>query len=242
MSRKITELKENAGLCFHCYKPIHSTNTRCTENGIVSCTNCFRVNVFTKKCSCNFPNRPPPLHVLRFCGDSADPDWYVDLQIHDKVVPALLNPSIKRGRVNLEFATWWQSVVLDSVYRDADTIVIETVRKGQSFEIPCDVFESQEEHLQLGREFMLAVGYSFTLEGMTIHSKSSPVLSSPFETQYVYNIDSHGQDLREFLNTRKFFLKKGRINKLSLPCSNGSKLRSIVVKRLNNESRRVIRK
>lgn len=238
MSKNLSMLKEKARLCFHCYKPLHAKGVKCIDNGIISCTWCFRLNVFTRKCNCTRPNMPQPLQVLRLIGNKDDSKWYVDLRLYEEVFPAFLNTSIKSGRVSSTFATWWQSVKGESVYLDAYTIVIETVRKGCLLQIPCSIVESPDDHIELGREFMQAVGYKFTLEGMTIDSETSPILHHPYEMEYVYNIPARGRDLRTYLNNKKFFLKKGRTLKpcFKQPITSNMK---VTIKRLNNS--RIVR-
>lgn len=215
--------------CFHCYSTEHTQDTRCTKNGIVSCTKCFRLNVFTAKCNCQNQTKKSPLQVLRFVGDRSAPKMFVDLLIHDEIVPAMLNTSIASSRVNPEFANWWQSVSTDSIYRDVNTVMIETVRKGLLMKIECNVIDLQENFIELGTDFMTAAGFSLTLEGVTINSNYSPVLSSPYLTEYVYNLRHQGRDLRSYLNRKKVFLKQGRIRKLSLKSPKPS-LRTVIVR------------
>lgn len=201
--------------CFHCYGTDHNTDLKCTKNGIVSCTKCFRLNVFTAKCNCQKPTQRSPMQVLRFVGKRSAPKMYVDLLLHDKIIPALLNTSIDTSRVNAEFANWWQSISTDSIYCDVNTIMIETVRKGLLMNIQCDVINSQENYIELGTDFMMATGFSMTLEGVSVDSKHSPILSSPHLMEYVYNLRHRGDDLRTYLNSKKFFLKQGRIHRPS---------------------------
>lgn len=201
--------------CFHCYGTDHNTDIKCTKNGIISCTKCFRFNVFTAKCNCENRAKKPPLQVLRLVGKKIAPKMFVDLLLHDEIVPAMLNTSIETSQVNTEFANWWQSISNDSIYRDVNTIMIETVRKGLRMRIQCTVIESQENWIELGTEFMMAAGFSMTLEGVNINSDHSPVLSNPHIFEYVYNLKDRGNDLRNYLNQKKHFLKKGRIYKPS---------------------------
>lgn len=220
MSRRQSVIKTVPKPCFHCYKKGHPSDEKCTRHGLISCTNCFRLNVFTKQCNCRQHHKPSPPQVLRMVGNRRSPRWYVDLYFHEVAIPALLNTTISRCRVNAEFATWYQSHHENSIYQDADTIVIETKRKGILLQITCDVFNNQKEHIEVGTELMMVCKYQFTLENITIDSELSPVSSSPYETEYVYNLMPRGCDLRTYLNSKKCFLKLGRINKLRLKSSN----------------------
>lgn len=219
--------------CFHCYKTDHGVETKCKKNGIVSCTKCFRLNVFTAKCNCQNLKKKTPLQVLRFVGKPSAPKMYIDLLVHNVIVPAMLNTSIDSSRVNSEFANWWQSISSESVYRDVNTILLETVRKGFSMKIQCEVIDLQENFIELGTDFMMAAGFSLTLEGVSISSEYSPIISSPFIMEYVYNLRHQGHDLRTYLNQKKFFLKRGREYKPSFKLPDLLK-RTVVVRQERN--------
>lgn len=234
MSRRT--IHSNTKPCFHCYRTDHSTEVKCTTNGVVSCTKCFRLNVFTAKCNCQNPKKKAPLQVLRFVGKRSAPKPYIDLLLHDEIVPALLNTSISTSRVNPEFANWWQSISTDSIYRDVNKIMIETVRRGLRMKIECDVNDSQENYIELGTDFMTAAGFSLTLENMSIYSEHSPVLSNPNLLEYVYNLQTKGRDLRNYLNRKKFFLKQGRMRKPSFRLTKSSIRTVIVRQRRQSES------
>lgn len=197
--------------CFHCFKSDHSQKSKCPNYGIISCTSCFRLNVFTNKCNCINRKRKQPQQVLRIIGNRNFQKWYIDLDVQNEIVPARLNPCIARSQVSSEFADWLQSKTETSIYRDTNTIMLKTVRKGSTIRIPCDVTVSQEECIQLGMEVMMALGYTFTMEGISINSNHSPVMSNPYETDFVYNQVPLGGDLRNYLNQKKFFLKRSRI-------------------------------
>lgn len=220
--------------CFHCYRTGHSRITKCPHHGIISCTSCFKLNVFTNKCNCKSIKKPDPPQTLRIVAINDTQRWYLDLQLNDTIIPSMVNPCISRSRVNPALAAWWQSSKNDSVYRDTDTIIITTIRKGLLMEIPCDITDNQDEHIILGMEFMITAGYTLTMEGVSVHSKHSAKLSSPYETDYIYNSPSLGKDLRNFLQKRKFFMKKGRIVK---PCLRSSNL-TITVRRWSQSARR----
>lgn len=219
--------------CFHCFKCDHPRQTRCTNHGIITCTKCFRLNVFTNKCNCKSPKRRSPAQVLRIVGTTRLQKWYIDLELHDQNIPARINPCINRSRVNHQLANWWQSKRDESVYRDTNSLTLKTIRKGVSINIICDVVES-DELIELGMDFMITTGYSFAIEGITINSEHSPILSSPFEKEYVYNLPTRGKDLRTYLQKRKFFLKKGRVVKSCLTSSN----LTVTIRRRSQSSRR----
>lgn len=202
--------------CFHCFKNDHSRKSKCPNYGVISCTSCFRLNVFTNKCNCKTRKQHQPLQVLRIIGNRNFQKWYIDLEVQNESIPARLNPCIARSRVSHEFADWLQSKTETSIYRDTNTITFKTIRKGSIIRIPCDVISSQEECVELGMEVMMALGYTLTMEGISINSSYSPMMSSPYETDFVYNHLPLGEDLRKYLNRKKFFLKRGRTVKPSL--------------------------
>lgn len=204
--------------CFHCYKTGHQQTHKCTNKGVIACTSCFRLNTFSNKCNCKDLKRRQAPQVLRIVGDNNSHKWYLDLEIHHQIFPAIVNPTIVRSRVNHTFADWWQSIMRNSVYHDATTIILKTIRKGMSIRIPCEVI-NQHEHIELGMEFMIAVGYNLTMKNVSIDSQHSPILSSKFEADYVYNMPILGEDLRHYLIAKKHFLKRGRIMKTCLRTS-----------------------
>lgn len=236
MERKVRISREGTKPCFHCFKTGHPCDVKCTKDGIVSCTKCFRLNVFSSKCNCENTKKPHPAQVLRFVGSSEAPQIYLDIQLHDQVIPALLNPTLTKSKVNIPLSDWWQSVSEDSVYQeDTNTVVIRTKRKGMELTVPCEVVDSSE-YIELGADFMTAVGYSITVEGTTITSGQSPVLSSPYDTEYVYNLRSRGSELRSYLNRKKFFMKKGRIIKPSLRTTSSTS-RKVIIRRWSQSTK-----
>lgn len=213
--------------CFHCYRKGHSKHVSCVNHGIVSCTSCFRVNVFSNKCNCKHPKRKQPSQILRIVGNDKFHKWYTDLELHDQNIPARLNPFINRSRINHQLATWWNYKQNKPNAKHDEIITIKIIKKGVHLKLLCDVVDSKE-YIELGMDYMIQSGYSFTMEGITINSGLSPVLSSPFEKEFVYNLPTIGDDLRNYLQTKKFFLKRGRI---VTPCLNSSDIRITVRRR-----------
>ena len=198
--------------CFHCYQSGHSRTTKCTSNGIIACTSCFRLNVFSKKCTCKNLQNGSSQQVLRIVGNKTMHKWYLDITIFDIIMPARINPLIARSQVSQSFANWLQANN-HQPHDDTTTIIIITRRQGRMMRIECDISSSQDEHIQLGMDFMIQIGYTFTMKGVSIVSNNTPVMSNKYETEYVYNLPSVGKDLRNYLNNKRFFLKKGRVIK-----------------------------
>lgn len=232
--KQLSNYEEGNKPCFRCFKTDHSRTSKCPNKGIISCSSCFRLNVFTNYCNCKNKKRHEPPQVLRIVGNQNFHKWYTDLHVQNEIIPARLNPSIVRTRVSHKFADWLQSKSETSIYRDVSTIMLKTVRKGSIIRIPCDVIPSQEEYIELGMEVMMTLGYSLTLEGISIHSNNSPVMASPYETDYVYNNHPLGEDLRRYLNQTKFFLKRGRTIKTNLHSSTIT----VTIRRQNNPASR----
>lgn len=91
-----------------------------------------------------------------------------------------------------------------------DTLVIQISHREQKLQIKCDIKEQQQEPIQLGGDVIKFWKYTFTMGGCTIDSERSYVASNPFELNYVYNTPNNGDDLRNHLNKKRFFLKQGR--------------------------------
>lgn len=197
--------------CSHCYHLGHLSNEPCPNDGIVSCTKCFRAYVFSK--GCNYLNRrlPYPPQALRLVGGKKSPAWITDVSINGQLLPAMLNTGIARCQVSAAFAQWWQ--IINSINTNSNIISIEIKRKGRRIRVACDVVDSIMEigeniHIQFGRELMTFLGYSFTMEDITIKSNHSPILSSIYECEYIYNLPSIGEDLRTYLIRKRHFLKR----------------------------------
>lgn len=200
--------------CFHCYHVGHAPSERCPNDGLIACTKCFRLYVFSKGCNCMDRQLPDPPQVLRLVGKKKAPRWFTDLCIHDRFFPALLNTTISRCKISTELKNWWQSVTTTTANSSFTSIDIK--RKGRIIRVACDVVDDLGDniHIHLGTELMTFLGYTFTMENITIKSNHSPVLSGPYETEYVYNLPSVGEDLRNYLLKKRHFLKKGKpVNK-----------------------------
>lgn len=207
MSRK--RAASDAPMCLRCFKSDHSSDD-CTTYGLISCASCFRLNVLTKTCNCKDFKQPDPAQIIRLAGKQNAPRWFLDLNIHERIFAALVNPSIERGRVNGPFAHWLRVVTGDDVASLSPTLTVNIDRHGQILQITCDIIKDQEDFIQIGADFMKFLKYTLTMEGCTINSDKSYIAPNPYETNYVYNIPKDGADLRSFLTTKRFFMKSAR--------------------------------
>lgn len=202
--------------CFHCYRLGHPPSELCPNDGLIACTKCFRLYVFSKGCNCVNKRLPDPPQVLRLIGKKKAPKWITDVCINDQLFPAMLNTGLTRCRVSTAFAKWWQDATESPADNDSNVISIEIKRKGRRIRVACDIVQDlgDQIHIHLGTELMTFLGYTFTMENITVKSNHSPVLSSPYESEYVYNLPSVGEDLRNYLSRKRHFLKRGKpINK-----------------------------
>lgn len=201
--------------CFYCYRTEHSSSERCPNDGLIACTKCFRVNVFSNGCNCTDRRQAEPPQVLRQIGKPKAPKWFTDVQILNRLFPAMINTSITRCQVSSAFSDWWQLVSKTKKDDNSELLMIEIQRKGRRLRVTCDIVHDlgDDIHIHLGTELLTFLGYTFTLENITIKSKHSPVLSSPYEIEYVYNLPRLGEDLRTYLSRKRHFMKKGRVTK-----------------------------
>lgn len=181
--------------------------------GPIACTNCFRLNVLTESCNCQDRCQPQPSQVLRLAGKRSAPRWYVDLNIFNREFAALINPTIERGRVSMNFAKWLRSVSQDSSNSNISIVTFEIARKELILEVTCDVSDTQEDEIHIGADLMTFLGYKFTLEDVTIDSTQSYIASTPYEVNYSYNLPGKAEDLRLYLQAKAVFLKQSRITK-----------------------------
>lgn len=138
--------------CFHCYHLGHSPNELCPNDGIIACTKCFRLYVFSKGCNCVNRHLPDPQQVLRLVGKKKAPKWFTDVCINDRLFPAMINTSISRCRVSATFAKWWQSEVISSLDENSTILSVEIKRRGRRIRVACDIVDELDEsiHIQLG--------------------------------------------------------------------------------------------
>lgn len=211
MSRKRPNT-ESRKPCFQCFERDHLAEDY-TTSGPISCSRCFRLNVHTETCNCQDRCQPPPSQVLRLAGKKIAPRWYVDLNIFDREFAALINPTIERGRVSLNFANWLRSVSPYNIRSNANTVTIEITRRTLILEVTCDISETQEDEIHIGADLMMFLGYKFTMQDVSIDSTQSYIASTPYEINYSYNLPGKAEDLRLYLQAKAVFLKQARTTK-----------------------------
>lgn len=207
MKRSFAQISKH---CKRCLQSNHDFEECPYPHEIVNCEGCIRLNVLSPECNCNDYTRPPPPQVLRMCGKKQSPKWYIDLNINNRRFVALLNPTLDRGTVSKAFALWLQSQGNDGTELKEGSIKVNIKRNGRMLQITCDILHEQVVHIQIGGDFMKYLKYKFTMEGITLDSEHSYVASSPYDLNYGYNIPKIGEDLRDYLKTKAFFLKKAR--------------------------------
>lgn len=195
--------------CIECYAADH-TSEECTSKRLTSCYNCFRINVFTTTCNCIDRPTSPPTQVLRLVGKSQAPRWFVDITIHGRLFAALINPSLERGCVSRRVADWLNETAEKGTKVTKDKVTFRFKRNTLKLQITCDISKQLADDLHIGADLMKFLGYTFSMENVTIDSNETYVASSPFETDYVYNLPEKGQHLRNHLQEQAFFLKMKR--------------------------------
>ncbi|KAL5290010.1 hypothetical protein ACFFRR_009791 [Megaselia abdita] len=148
---------------FHCSRLGHSLKEFCPNDGMITCTKCFRVNVFSTGCNCSDRIQPDPPQILRQIGRPKAHKWYTDVSVHDRLFPAMINTSITRCQVSTTFADWWESVNIISTDQPPSLTIIEIQRKGRRLRITCDILRDFEDdvHIHLGTELMTFLGYTY---------------------------------------------------------------------------------
>lgn len=195
-------------LCGHCL--IRHSSSDCPDSKIISCRKCFRLNVRTENCECIQQKYSSP-QVFRLVGNETSPKLYVDITAFNQAFPALINTSIVKCRINYKMSVWLQMKSFGTIDEEATELIVPFTRKGNKLEITCEIYKPQIEAIELGLEYLQIIGYTFTFEGVTINSDSSPIASHPQEVEFAYNLPFRGTELREHLVAKRKFLKKGRI-------------------------------
>lgn len=199
-------------ICDICFQK-HSPRVSCTNSEIIACNSCFRLNVRSSNCTCEHYAYNSP-QILRLVGSKSSPFWYVDVQIFDQAFPAMINTSIIKCRISLQLSVWIQMTSNGVVDDDATQILVPISREdGRIAEVKCDINKSQTEMIELGQQYLKYFGYTLTLGNDTINSQTSPIAKHSQEVNFIYNLPE-GQDLRNYLNKSRRFLKQSRIAKI----------------------------
>ena len=93
-------------LCLNCFRSGHHRQDPCTNPGIIACSRCFLVNVFSKTCNCHDRLKPKPPQALRLAGASNAPLMFMDLQIHGRNYEVLINTSLTESRIGNNVLKW----------------------------------------------------------------------------------------------------------------------------------------
>lgn len=218
-------------LCKDCLTRECTREGICPQGRIITSKCCHKLNVFTANCNCA-SRATRPHQCIRLVGDPESPLWYVDLKIFNRSFPALVNTSIRKCRINYHMSMWLQAKSNGVIDEEVTEIIIPFRRYGRTIDVECEVFKPNTEVIEIGMLFLKTFGYKFTFERVTINSDNSPILSSPYEVEYAYNLSPRGRDLRNYLIEKKRFLKRGRIIKLEdWPPTPTSTRRVVVVRR-----------
>lgn len=199
-------------MCFKCYGHDHEMD-ECTAQELTSCWTCFRLNVRTTECNCRDRIQAPAPQALRLVGKSHAPRWFVDITIHHRLFAALVNPTLERGCVSKKVAKWLIATAEEGTKSTETTITFQITRKELVLQITCDISKHQQDDIHIGADLMKYLGYTFVMENVSIDSQKSYVASSPYEHNYIYNLTGKGDDLRDYLREKAFFLRFQRTMK-----------------------------
>lgn len=186
-------------LCLNCYRTGHHRYA-CPNQGIIACSICFMSNVFTKNCNCKNPQKPRPRQTLRFVKDHL---MFVDVEIHGREFPALINTSSKITKIGNTVLNWLLEVGYSSKEEYPSKLTIPILTHGQPIELSCKVQRFLENHLELGTDFLTRQGFKFQLGNIQLDSHLSPIMESPKQYEYLYSMRPWGSKLQHYLDRKR---------------------------------------
>lgn len=187
-------------LCLRCFEFGHRRGCYCGNEPIVACGKCFRMNYFTMNCPCSRPSDVLDDQMsLRLVGGSA-PRPFIDVMIGFTTYPALLNTGLVRTRIN--------SLVLENInfFREQMELPLAVFpglvrfnvrRRHREVELEMEIRPHQPCPIELGMDFMMAIGFSLNVDRVNLNQHSPRVAG--FNTiDYIYN-HSQGRQLRRWI-------------------------------------------
>ena len=198
-------------LCDNCLQN-HIINESCTNNKIIACRNCYRINVRTSNCNCNDRSLSDPPQVLRLVGDEKAPRMFVDIQIIDRTFSALINTGLQTSVVNETLYNWLCKKINSDVSNNSQYVTVPITINNECTHLECLYSKNQELEIELGMHFLKYYGFSFIFNGTIINSDNH-ITEDKDEIEYFYNIEGKGDDLRQYLKGKNHFMKKKRIMK-----------------------------
>lgn len=211
-NREIARKMANT-LCFNCYRRGHLRYDRCPNPGIIACSRCFQLNVFTRTCNCENPNYPFPGQTIRLAGRKKSPLIYIDVKICGFIFHALYNSTISTSRIDYHLANWLfdlQELTHDNVDRDVKRMVVPIQRRARTRNLECKIVKYLPRSIELGQDYIFEDGFTFIFDDLTLNHRS-PVLDYPDQIDYVYNQKEIGEDLRKFLKKYHGDIKKPKL-------------------------------
>lgn len=185
-------------LCLNCYHTGHHRQS-CPNQGIIACSICFLANVFTKGCNCKNPQHPKSRQTLRFVEDHI---MFVDVEIHGREFPALINPSSKITKIGNTVLNWLFERGYSSREEHPSYLTIPIITHGQPIKLKCKVQSFLEASLELGTDFLARQGFKFQLGNIQLDSRRSPIMKTPNEYEYLYNMKPWGEYLNRYLERK----------------------------------------
>lgn len=185
-------------LCLNCYRTGHHRQS-CSHQGIIACSICFMANVFTKGCNCKDPQKPKSRQTLRFVEDHI---MFVDVEIHGREFAALINPSSKITKIGNQVLVWLFERGYSSREEHPSHLTIPIITHGQPIELTCKVQRFLETSLELGTDFLVRQGFKFQLGNIQLDSRRSPIMKTPNDYEYLYNMKPWGESLNRYLERK----------------------------------------
>lgn len=165
---------------------------------VVACSSCYRMNFFTTNCVCSSPVIEPG-QALQMCGTMICRP-FMDVIILGEPIPALVNTSIIKTKIDLQVAKH----IISLFYEDSNSIPNELdvpFKIGvKTFYLKCNVgsFDESDVHIHLGMDFLSLQKFRMKSGNVTLYGHSRWTTHTPDEVQFAYN-KPYGNYLRKNL-------------------------------------------
>ena len=205
--------EEQQQICRRCYDTDHS-RTECDRTGIVACSICYRMNVFTSNC-CErgkYKEITDVQHqVFRLAGTPI-PQLFVDVEIFMKNIPGLVNTGSTQTKISPQLFNYiisFDELIADKKRESQKFIMVPITLRKSTFDIKCKVEHlTPKIHLELGMDYLMQRPFEFKFDNITLNSRQSWVADSHEEFDYLYN-KPKGKKLKTFLRKKEQDLFKG---------------------------------
>ena len=190
-------------LCIRCFQPETHERSDCTENAVVCCSSCYRMNYLTRDCCHAITNKADDEYpqTFRKVSHMGKQYFFIDVQIGSKYIA---------GRVNTNLSTTKMDESLRSILgANTESIPIKT-RKG-TFQQTCSYEKLPKPiRIELGMDFISKQDFNIILDGLCLSATDKGRPAHNKEARYTIDVKICWQSFIAVIDTS---LQKSEITK-----------------------------